>query len=55
LPKRFVSFRSKRRVLNPEERARRGANLRDARAKAVTHDSADSDRRLSAEQREEAA
>jgi hypothetical protein len=55
LPKRFVSFRSKRRVLNPEERARRGANLRDARTKAVTHDSADSDRRLSAEQREEAA
>jgi hypothetical protein len=55
LPKRFVSFRSKRRVFSAEERARRGAALRDSRATAATHDSADSDRQLSAEKREEAA
>jgi hypothetical protein len=44
LPKRFVSFRSKRRVLSDEERQRRGAALRAVRRAAAEPDLVESDR-----------
>jgi hypothetical protein len=55
LPKSFISFRSKQRVLSPEECQRRGAALRATHSSVGELDSADSDRGSSASSREEAA
>lgn len=55
LPRSFVSFRSKQRVLSEEERQRRGAALRAANEMAAETDSADSDRGSAGAIDEEAA
>jgi hypothetical protein len=47
LPKQFISFRSKRRVLSEAERMRRGASLNAARRSARESDFVDPDRRSS--------
>jgi hypothetical protein len=44
LPKRFISFRSKRRVMTEEERMRRGAVLNEARKSASESNFVDWDR-----------
>jgi hypothetical protein len=55
LPKSFVSFRSKQRVLSDEERQRRSAALQASLGKVAALDSVDSDRRSSAAGQEDAA
>jgi len=55
LPKSFVSFRSKQRVLSDEERQRRSAALQAAHGRVAELDSTDSDRRSSAAIQEDAA
>jgi hypothetical protein len=52
LPKRFVSFRSKERRFNGEERQRRAAALESARKTAAEQKCADSNRRCSAATRD---
>ena len=55
LPKSFISFRSKQRMLSDEDRRRRGAALQASHRRSVELDSADSARGSSAAMREDAA